>query len=56
MFPPTWRFRRFSALRAGFLYQIPAQRLKAGNWEMGPKELRAALKQDPNLPKTEMGW
>lgn len=30
--------------------------LKSGDQELGQKTLRAALKQDPNLAKTEAGW
>jgi tetratricopeptide (TPR) repeat protein len=37
-------------------YHLAMSYLKAGNQQMGQKALLAALKQDPNLPKTEQGW
>lgn len=37
-------------------YHLAMSYLKAGNQEMGQKEMMAALEQDPTLSKTESGW
>jgi hypothetical protein len=37
-------------------FHLAMSYLKSGDRSLGAKTLEAALRKDPNLPKTESGW